>query len=219
MLRRFPLQSYGAVLCISCSAIAAVNLEFKIMSDINTAEDSATESKRKQVSKRAYLKTDGTEADRIEEASGARYTLLDPQGNHDFDQQFGKAGSLETMCGIFGFHTKVGNVANTVLNDKDEPGSPADAATAIKEFLTAASGGTWAERASGVGTRIDKDALAGSIVDVATAAGKTGVDYQKIRDRLESDPTYVRAARQVPAVATEYAKRVGRATKSVDDLL
>ncbi|MGP1667668.1 MAG: hypothetical protein ACTS5I_17565 [Rhodanobacter sp.] len=187
-------------------------------SGASAATDSATESKRKQVSKRAYLKADGTEAERIEEASGARYTLLDPAGNHDFDQQFGSAATLETMCGIFGFHTKVGNVANTVLNDKDEPGTPSDAAAAIREFLTAASGGTWTERASGVGARIDKDALADAIVEVASAAGKTA-DRAKIFARLESDPTYVRAARQVPSVASAYASRVGRAVKSVDDLL
>lgn len=180
--------------------------------------DTATESKRKSVSKRSYLKADGSEAERIEEATGARYTLLDPAGNHDFDQQFGTAGSLETMCGVFGFHTKVGNVANTVLNDKDEPGSPSDAAAAIKEFLTAAAGGTWAERSTGVGARVDKDALATAIVTVATAAGKTA-DRAKILARLEAEPTYVRAARQVPAVASEYATLVGKSTKTVDDLL
>ena len=183
-----------------------------------SAPEAESDSKRKKVSQRSYLKADGTEAERIEEASGARYTLLDSAGNHDFDQQFGEAGKLTTMCAIFGFHTKVGNVANTVLNDKDEPGSPADAAAAIKEFLATAEGGTWAERSAVVGARIDKDALAGSIVTVAEAAGKTA-DYDKIRQRLEDDATYVRAARQVPAVASEYAKRVGKASKTVDDLL
>jgi hypothetical protein len=186
--------------------------------DESGAAESVTESKRKQVSKRSYLKADGSEAERIEEASGARYTLLDTAGNHDFDQQMGDAGSLVTMCAIFGFHTKVGNVANTVLNDKEEPGSPTDAAAAIKEFLGSAASGTWAERSTVVGARIDKDALAGAIVEVAGAAGKTA-DYAKIRQRLEEDATYVRAARQVPAVASAYALRVGKATKTVDDLL
>lgn len=197
------------------------------MSDVHTATDSPADatdtpaaSKRKQVSKRDFLLADGTVAERIEEATGARYTLLAPSGNKDFDQQFGEAGKLATMCAIFGFHTKVGNVANTVLNDKDEPGSPDDAAKEIEAFIAAANTGTWAERAAGgVGARIDKDALAAAIVTVAEAGGKTGVDYQKIRDRLESDAQYVRAARQVPAVANEYATRVGKATKSIDDLL
>ena len=186
--------------------------------EVNDGSESPAESKRKSVSKRSYLKADGSEAERIEEASGGRYTLLDPAGNHDFDQQFGEAGKLETMCAIFGFHTKVGNVANTVLNDKEDAGSPADAAAAIKEFLTSAAGGTWAERSTVVGARIDKDALASAIVEVAQAAGKVAA-YDKIRQRLEEDATYVRAARQVPAVATAYATRVGKAAKTVDDLL
>lgn len=190
----------------------------QVPDESGSAESPATESKRKQVSKRSYLKADGSEAERIEEANGARYTLLDTAGNHDFDQQFGEAGKLATMCAIFGFHTKVGNVANTVLNDKDEPGTPTDAAAAIKEFVTAADGGTWAERSTVVGARIDKDALAQAIVEVAQAAGKVA-PYDKIRQRLEEEAAYVRAARQVPAVATAYAAKVGKASKTVDDLL
>lgn len=185
----------------------------------DTTEAPEATSKRRQVSKRAFLKADGTEADKIEEANGARYTLLSPNGNKDFDKQFGEPGTLKTMCAIFGFHTKIGNVANTVLNDKDEPGTPDDAAAEIEAFISQAESGVWAERAAGgVGARVDKDALAGAIVEVAEAAGKTA-DYQKIRDKLESDPQYVKAARQVPAVATAYATRVGKATKSIDDLM
>lgn len=176
------------------------------------------ESTRKKVSQRAYIDANGAECDKIESASGGRYVLLDPAGNHTFDELFGDPGKFDTMAAIFGFHTKIGNVANTVLNDKDEPGTPADAANAIKEWLAAAKSGTWAERAGGVAVRIDKDKLAGAIVSVAESKGKTA-DYQKIRDKLESDPQYVRAARQVPEVATAYAAAVGKATKSVDDLL
>lgn len=189
--------------------------------DETGAGETETASKRKQVSKRSFLLADGKEAEKIEEATGARYTLLAPSGNKDFDQQFGDAGKFATMCAIFGFQTKVGNVANTVLNDKDEPGTPDDAAAAIEEFITKASAtdAVWAERTTGgVGARIDKDALAGAIVAVAGASGKVA-DYAKIRDRLETDAQYVRAARQVPAVATEYATRVGKANKTIDDLL
>jgi hypothetical protein len=171
------------------------------------------------VSNREFLKADGSIADRMEESDGARYTLLDPAGNHDLDYIFGKNPNADKWFANFGFHTKVGNVANTVLNDKDEPGTPSEAANAIREFLAGIASGIWAaERTGGVAQRIDKDALAGSIVAVAEAAGKVA-DYQKIRDKLESDPQYVRAARQVPAVATEYATRVGKPAKSVDDLL
>ena len=170
------------------------------------------------MSERFYIDATGAVVDKIESATGGRYQLLDPASPIDFDEQFGAAGSFATMNAVFGFFTKVGNVANTVLNDKDEPGTFADAAQAIREFIAAAKGGTWAERTGGVAVRIDKDKLAGAIVSVAQDAGKTA-DYQKIRDKLESDPQYVRAARQVPAVATAYAAAVGKATKSVDDLL
>ena len=127
----------------------------------------APKSSRKQVSKRNFLQADGTEAEKMEDAKGGRYTLLDPAGNHDVDYQFGANPESDRMFAIFGFHTKIGNVANTVLNDKDEPGSPAEAAQAIRDFLSQVQAGTWAERAAGgVGARIDKDALAGAIVEV-----------------------------------------------------
>lgn len=196
-------------------------------SDADTAETvtTATKRERKQVSKRSFL-FDGKEVDKIEEANAARYTLLVPSGNVDLDSPvFGEPGKLATMCAIFGFHTKVGNVANTVLNDKDDAGTPEDAAAEIKEFLAKAESGTWAERTSGgVGARIDKDALASAIVAVALAGGaitaaQEGDTYAKVRDRLEKEPAYVRGARGVPDVAREYATRVGKATKTVADLL
>lgn len=175
--------------------------------------------KRKQVSKRAFIDKSGNPVDNIDEATGARYTLLAPSGNKDFDIQLGEAGKAVTMFAIFGAHTKLGNVANTVLNDKDEPGSPDDAASEIEDFIKMAEGGVWREKSAGpVGTRIDKDALAAAIVAVAEAAGKSP-DYQKIRDRLESDPQYVRTARSVTDVQNEYARRVGKAGKSIDDLI
>jgi hypothetical protein len=187
------------------------------------ADDGAPEStataKRKAVSKRSFLDKSGAEADSMNDATGGRYTLLNPEGNVDFDYQFGVDPELDRACAIFGFHTKVGNVANTVLNDKDEPGSPADAAEMIRDFLAKAKTGVWAERTGGGGeSRIDKDALAGAIVAVATAQGASP-DYAKIRQRLEDEPAYVRKARQVPEVATEYNTRVGKAPKSVADLL
>lgn len=206
----------------------------------STDEADTSKSSRKQVSKRAFLAADGSEAERIEEAAGARYTLLGSSGKADgtdakhFDVQFGNPGSFVTMCAIFGFHTKVGNVANTVLNDKEDPGTPDDAATAISEFISQArDAGIWAERsAGGVGAKIDKDALAGAIVEVAAAAGKT-VAYDQVRQWLEEGrpadaatgrpamtaQAYTRASRQVPDVAAAYATRVGKATKSVTDLI
>lgn len=178
--------------------------------------DTEASTKRKQVSKRLFLNATGDEVEKIEEASGGRYLLLSPTGNKALDYMFGANPAKDKQFAIFGFHTKIGNVVNTVLNDKDEPGSPDDAHKEAESWL---AGDVWAERgAGGVGARIDKDALAASIVAVATAAGKE-IAYDRVRQKLEEDPQYVRAARQVPAVATEYATRVGKATKTVDDLL
>lgn len=200
----------------------------------DTAEPTAT-AKRKSVSKRDFIDASGAVVDKIEEATGSRYVLIDPSapGGHVFDYQCGEAGKLTTMAAIFGLQTKIGNVANTVLNDKDEPGTPADAAAAIKEWLTQVEGGTWAERTTGgPGARVDKPALAGAIVAVAIASGKAtaeneGALFATISKRLEEGwpernltaAQYIRQVRQVPDVATEYATRVGKQAKSIDDML
>jgi hypothetical protein len=178
----------------------------------------AAASKRKAVSKREYLLADGSVAERIEDASGARYTLLGgADGNIDFDELFANE-KFKTMCAIFGFHTKAGNVANTVLNDKSDPGTPDDAADAIREFIAGGYDGTWAERTGGVGVKIDKDQLAGAIVDAyQKATPPKVVDYSKARELLE-EPANVRKFRQVPEIAAEYNKRVGKAPKTLDEM-
>lgn len=201
---------------------------------------SATESaKRKTVSKRDFIDAAGAVVDKIEEAAGSRYVLLDPAtpGGHVFDVQCGTPGLLLTMAAIFGLQTKIGNVANTVLNDKDEPGTPADAAAAITEWLNQPHDSfTWAERAGGVGgARVDKQALAGAIVAVAEAtpskswtaliaAGKTldearGELFAIAAKRLEEEAGYMRSVRGIPAVAAEYTARVGKQTKTIDELI
>lgn len=200
----------------------------------NAAGGDVTEvSKRKAVSKRDFIDPSGAVVDKIEEATGSRYVLLDPAGNHTFDYQCGEAGKLTTMAAIFGLQTKIGNVANTVLNDKDEPGTPADAAKAIEGWLAQVNGGTWAERTTGgPGARVDKPALAGAIVAVAIASGKAdaaneGDLFATISARLEQGWTernltaeqYIRQVRQVPAVAQEYATRVGKQAKNIEDMI
>lgn len=195
------------------------------MSDVQ--DTTAAKKDRKTVSKRDFIDVNGATVDKIEEATGARYTLL--RGNEDgtdrnFDVQVGEAGKLASMAAIFGLHTKIGNVANTVLNDATEPGTPVDAAAAVAEWLAQVDGGVWAERAGGIGgQRIDKDALAGAIVAVLIAAGKATQEqadalYADKRQRLEEDAAYVRSSRQVTEVAAEYARRVGKGQKTVDDL-
>lgn len=205
-----------------------------------SAAAGGTESaKRKTVSKRDFIDASGVVVDKIEEATGSRYVLLDPAtpGGHVFDYQFGTNPALDKMACIFGLQTKIGNVANTVLNDKDEPGTPADAAAAINEWLNQPHDSfTWAERAGGVGgARVDKQALAAAIVAVAEAtpskswtaliaAGKTpdearGDLFAIAAKRLEEEAGYMRSVRAIPAVASEYTARVGKQTKTIDELI
>jgi len=123
---------------------------------------------------RDYLGTDGKVVANAEIATGARFTLVEAEGEDykpikAWDQQMGPAGTLPTMCATLGFHTKLGNVANTVLNDKDAPGSLKDAAEAIDAFIAAASATppVWAERGAGAGVqRYDAETMLACIKQV-----------------------------------------------------
>jgi hypothetical protein len=180
----------------------------------------AETSKRKRVSRRDFLNATGGIVDSMEEAAGARYTLMTSKDDgYSFDQQIGPAGAPATMFAVFGFHTKVGNVANTVLNDKDSPGTVEDAAQAIEDYLAGVAKGQWREPGKGDGfARIDLDALAEAIVQVATAAGKSP-DKAAIRQRLDDDVKWRKAARQVDDVRITFDRLVGKGTKSIGDLL
>jgi hypothetical protein len=185
------------------------------MSDVNGTE---TESSRKRVSKRDFLDADGNVCERMEEASGARYTLLDPNGNHEFEMLFGEPGRAETMFAIFGFHTKIGNVANTVLNDKNDPGSPSDAAEEVRAFMQLAEAGKWAERTGTVGARVDRDALTAAIVEFAAGKGQTK-DPVAVRQALDDNPALIAQFRKVPEILAAYTKRVGAGGVNADTLL
>lgn len=186
------------------------------MSDVNVNE---TESSRKRVSKRDFLDADGNIADRMEEATGARYTLLDLQnGNREFDMQFGEAGQPATMFAIFGFHTKIGNVANTVLNDKNDPGSPADAAAEVEAFMQLAESGKWAERTGTVGARVDRDALTAAICEFAAGKGQEK-DPVAVRQALDDNPALIAQFRKIPEVLAAYTKRVGAGGVNAESLL
>lgn len=147
---------------------------------------------RQKVSERAFIDAAGAEVDRMEQATGARYTLV--QAGKSFDLQLGAAGAPATMFGVFGFWTKVGNVANTVLNDKDEPGTPQDAASEIEDFLAGVEAGTWREAGEGAigrGPKYDNDVLAHVLVAALGSAAKGDVAYYAARladNKGESDP-------------------------------
>lgn len=168
---------------------------------------------RKSISKRTYIG-----GERIDDATGAIYTLLDPAGNHDFEYEFGKNENADRMFALFGFHTKIGNVANTVLNDKDEPGTPSQAADDVRAFIELTQSGKWAERVSAPGTRVNKEVLATCYVEWAATKGETK-DYATVLQKLIETPSLIAQVKRIPEVATAYAERVGAPAVNEDALL
>src|SRR5262245_4368335 len=96
---------------------------------------------KQKVSDRGFIGGDD-----MTNAKGATYSLVaqdgvDDKGKakyvamHEFKRQWDitNPDSLREMLwfACFGFHTKVGNVANTVLNNEKAPGTLDDAANAI----------------------------------------------------------------------------------------
>lgn len=177
---------------------------------------------KKKVSERFYIGPDNVKVDKIEEASGARYVLLDPQGAHTFDMQLGEAGKISTMLAVMGFHTKIGNVANSIINDKDAPGTASEAAAAVKDFLDGLEKGTWAERTGGV-VRWDNEKLADAFIEWLTNEGKTAPARERVLARLQSegdaDMAWAKSVRNNPPVVTIYKRLVGAVVRTADDLL
>ncbi len=146
---------------------------------------------RQKVSERTFVDANGVEVDRMEQATGARYTLVGI--GKSFDLQIGVAGAAGTMFGVFGFWTKIGNVANTVLNDKDSPGTPDEAATEIEDFLAGIETGTWREAGVGIGRgpKYDNAVLAAVLVAALGTQAKGDAAYYEARladNKGEKDP-------------------------------
>jgi hypothetical protein len=155
-------------------------------------------------------------------ATGGTYTLVkatgvSPKGEpiHSPVKSFDfspKTDDLATKAfAIFGFHTKVGNVANSVLNDKDNPGTVEQAADEIEAWLERLAGGDWvSERLSG--PRYDEDKLC-----LAIAAAKGESDPSPYKAKMgttvkqgSKEIPYGAYAYKIPAVRQEYDKLVGR---------
>jgi hypothetical protein len=193
----------------------------------NVDQNTAAE-KTERVAKHEWLDKTGNPVDAIEDAWGYRFT----HGGLDepFDVLFEDLPEVgQRALALFGAKTKTTNEASGVRNGKMKgtpDAGPEAQMAAVKEFFSRlAKDGEWsAPSEGGVAVRIDKDALAHAICLVLVAEGKKSqgdIDSghkAKVREKLESDPQYVRKTRQVPQVATEYAKIVGRPTATVDDL-
>lgn len=172
---------------------------------------------KRSTSKRQFIDDAGDQIEKIEDASGARYTLLDPQGNVEFDYSYGENENADRMFAIFGFHTKLGNEVSSVLNDKNNPGTFAEAAEACNAFLQAIQAGQWGVPGERVGARLDPDILAEAVVRRYADVGKT-VDKAAVRARCE-DAEFTRSARADAVVMAHYRQLKGTGGKSLDDLL
>jgi hypothetical protein len=184
----------------------------------------ATRSKR---SERYFIDAKGDECDRMELATGGGYSLVSKDGSEiqSWEQQSGlPAGSIVTMHFVLGWWTKIGNVVNTVVNDKADPGTLDDAALAVVEHIENCNRGVWREVTEGTarGPKYDKDVLAGALFAILTAGNKAKGDLAHYRDKFE-DKSYAAKARARTDVMAQYFKDLaakGEQAKvtAIDDL-
>lgn len=181
--------------------------------------EAEAEIKRTKIADRDWIDAKG-EAVAEENAVAARYTFLADGKSATFTPKTDDAATR--MLAIFGAQTLMGNLTNTWKVEKGERAdSPVDV---IAERFQLLADGKWIDRsAAGVGAKVDKDALAGAFIDVALADGKVtdatkDATYAKVRARLEEDAGYLRAVRSVPAISAAYSARVGRVTKTLEDV-
>lgn len=166
--------------------------------------------KRIKRSDRYYIDTNSDEVDRMELATGAGYSLVTANGTEiqAFERQFGKPADSTTMHACLGWWTKLGNVANTVLNDKSDPANPGtleEAAVAIATHVEQTENGIWVEKTEGIprGPKFDKDILAGAMLSVLTAEGKATGDLASYRLRLD-DKSYAAKVRSKTKIMAQY---------------
>lgn len=182
-------------------------------------------SSRKNVSKRQYL--DSADAKSVGPAATGRvvYQLLNGDGTTHKEFAFGPDSPGAHMFAQFGFVTKVGNVANSVLNG-DDPGTIADAAGDIDEFLASIAAGVWREPGEGRarGPKYDKAVLAAVLYEGRSAEKRTG-DWEsadRIMARLEDKSFYAKVRNNAAAMAAYHAEMARRGesaqSKTVDDL-
>jgi len=130
------------------------------MTDTDNASATA---KRAKASERLMFDATGAETSNPLECAKAGYKI--PATGHTLEYVFGDNPAVDRAFAVFGFHTKIGNVANTVRNDKSDPGTPDDEAEAIDDFFASLANGQWREPSEG-GPRGPKydDAILGDVI-------------------------------------------------------
>lgn len=182
---------------------------------------------RKNVSTRAYLAADGSKSVGPNAGGKVQYILLADDGktpHSTFEFDLNSPGGH--MFAQFGFVTKIGNVANSVLNGA-EPGTIEDAAGEIQDFLNGIADGNWREpgESRARGPKYDKAVLAYVLFEGRSADKRTGdwADADTIQARLDNDKSfYAKVRNNQAAMAAYHAEMAKRGTaaqsKTVDDL-
>lgn len=188
------------------------------MTDVTVTDDRAdAEPLKRKVAEHYLIDAAGATVESEEEATGIGYKLL-ALADQPFTYQIpgAKAGDPQTMLAIFGAKTLATNETSQARNNSKGAASPQEQRDAVAERFALIETGKWIDRTrEGVGAKVDKDALAMAIKEANPQLTRT---VEEVRAKLESDPTYLRNARQVGEVAAAYARIVGRPTKTVDDL-
>ena len=189
------------------------------MTDTNQAP---AKPAREKASERHWIDAAGNECD-MDKATGIRYVI--PANGRSLDVQFADVPPAMQVAGWgFGMHTKMGNIANTVRNDKANPGTPDDEADAVEEFLASYIGGVWREASEARGPKYDDDILADALLAMAHAKGLTDRTKDTYVTKLADKKTRAQflAAGGVKDAYNKLAAERGvapRPTKDVADLL
>jgi hypothetical protein len=179
-------------------------------------------AEKTKVAEHGLINVNGGEAEKMEDAIGATYTLL--ANGKTLTWRYDEAtGDEKRMLALMGWKTKATNETSQARNNEKGPATPDEQFAAAEEFFTTLrADGIWTrERVGGVGAKLDHDALEAAIVKVATDSGKTVTAEKRaeIKQKLAEDPKYVAKVQTNDDVRAAYKAIVGRPSASVDDLL
>lgn len=175
-------------------------------------------AKKQNVSVREYLNAAGEKSTGPSPDGRVVYKLLADDGKSvlkEFVLDKNAPAEMIFMFAQFGFVTKTGNVANSVLNG-EEPGTRDEAAGDIEEFLAGMSGPTpvWREPGEGRarGPKYDKAVLGFTLHAWLEAKGLAKGDAASYVERLDDKSYYAKVRAQTEVMAAYHAEMAKRGT-------
>ena len=181
-----------------------------------------TNANSRQKSIKRFLDADGKECS-IDKATQFSYTDIatGEKDVRDLAAIGAVAGSALAMLALFGISTLATNEASQVRQaaERGEEDVPSEVEGIADRLDQLFNDGIWREkREGGVGAaKVDRDALAQVVVDIAAQNGKT-VDLLTIRQKLDDDTKFFRLVRKDERMTKLYNERVGKDSKPVDAL-